>query len=118
MKKKKELLFGVIALAICLIGSFLIHYFFDKDFEKQKEQVEETEYKIVEKESVAVNLAKLNSELANHKVDKLLNGSYLFIESEIYWYDIQEGIHLYVLPETFTGDEETDVAEKIGIWVA
>ena len=86
-----------------------------KDAEKDFQQSQET-YGTVERESCDVLVAKFNTEVVDNSALNPASSDYLTEDHDQYWYGLLEGVYLVVVPETYTGDPETDIVDYMLIY--
>ena len=86
-----------------------------KDAEKDFQQSQET-YGTVERESCDVLVAKFNTEVVDNSALNPASTDYLTEDHDQYWYGLLEGVYLVVVPETYTGDPETDIVDYMLIY--
>ena len=105
-----------------LIGGFVIFGLTGcgkSDLEAAKKDLQKTQekYGSVEKETVDILVAKFNTEVVDNSSLNPASVDYLTESNKQYWYGLIDGIHLVVVPETYTGDKTNEIVDYTLLYV-
>ena len=118
MKKSKGIIITLIVILLAVGGCIAVKIYLNKDLEKQKQNLQETveKYGYVEKENVAVSVAKFNTEVMDNKVGNPASDEYMVVQDNLYWYGLLTDIYLYIKPENFTENKDNDITATMAIY--
>ena len=105
------LICGIIALSMTGCGKSSINN------AKENLEVSYEKYGFVEKETVDILVAKFNTEVVDNTALNLASTDYLTEDNNQYWYGLNDGIYLVVVPEKYTGDKTTDIVDYMLIYL-
>lgn len=116
IKERNLVIVYVVIAAILVIGCFGVKYYFDHGLDAQIEEsiIEEEKEKVtVPRETVAINVAKFNTEVMDQTAWVLnpANDETLIIFEGNYWYPLTEEVSLVIVPETMSENREADVVK-------
>lgn len=118
MNKKKVILICVLILIVIITACIGFVYWAKQDVIKAEKELQQTieKYGSVEKETVNIVIAKLNTEIMDGGLKTPATDDSMVIDNELYWYALTENISCYVKPTEFSGDKEKDFAELISFY--
>ena len=119
MKNKKIIIICLIMIILAIVISLGVKLYLNKDLEKQRQKLQETQEKYgwVEKETVDVLVAKFNTEIVDSSSLNPASTDYLTEDNNQYWYGLIDGIYLVVVPEKYTGDKSTEIVDYTLLYV-
>lgn len=112
MNKKTRLIFILSILSVFLIAGFIIFIMIkdsDNKIGKNNKEV------FLNRETVRTMISKFNTEVMDSGMEYPASDDYLLRENNLYYYGLQEGITLYIEPNKYTGNLETDIVKQMGI---
>ena len=109
-------------IVVILICGFMVLCMSGCDKSNLKEskkvlQYTQEKYSSVEKETVAVLVAKFNTEVVDNSSLNPASTDYLTENDNQYWYGLIDGIYLVVVPENYTGDKTTEIVNYTLLYV-
>lgn len=121
MDKKKVMticvvIFVVVVIAVCIA----IVQFAKQDVENAKNELQATieKYGTVEKETVNILVAKLNTEIMDNGINTPASDEFMVVQDGFYWYALTDDVSLYVKPVEFSNDNKKDIAEISAIYMS
>ncbi len=118
-KKKTMTICGIILVAVVIIGAFIMVQFSKKDLENAQNELQKTieKYGTVEKETVNILVAKLNTEIMDNGINTPASDELMVIQDDLYWYGLTDNISMYIKPLEFSKDNKKDIAEISAIYI-
>lgn len=120
MDKKKVMticvvIFVVVVIAVCIA----IVQFAKQDVENAKNELQATieKYGTVEKETVNILVAKLNTEIMDNGINTPASDEFMVVQDGFYWYALTEEVSIYIKPVEFSNDNKKDIAEQSAIYM-
>ena len=110
----------IIIILVCVVGYFAVRYFLDKDLEKQEQELQNTieTYGTVDKETVDVLVAKFNTQVMDNGSSlNPASNDYLTVDDNKYWYGLNEGIYLVVVPQDFNNNPINEIVDYMFLFV-
>ena len=112
----KKILFAILLCGVMVLGLTGCGKSSVDDAKKDLQESQE-KYGSVEKENVDILVAKFNTEVVDNSKLNPASTDYLTEDNNQYWYGLIDGIYLVVVPENYTGNKTTDIADYMLIYV-
>ena len=119
MKRGNIIIIISLIVILASVGAYLgVKCYLDRDLENQKKELQDTieKYGYVEKENVVTSVAKFNTEIMDNKIGNPASDEYMVAQDNLYWYELLDDVFLYVKPEIFTENRESDITGIMAIY--
>lgn len=120
MNKKKLLtICSVVFVAVFVFVCIIIVQLSKKDVENAQNDLQKTieKYGTVEKETVNMLVAKLNTEIMDNDINTPASDEFMVSQDGLYWYALTEDVYIYIKPIEFSNDTKKDIAEQSVIYM-